>query len=416
MNDPKTDVLIIGAGIIGLTLAYELSMRGVRVSVIDQFEPGEGCSYGNAGWITPCLAQPLPMPGLFLQAFKWLLNPVSPLYIKPEANWFFIQWLTRFLRSMNQKMADRSVAALVEMSTASLTIYRQWATKQKLSFHLEEKGLLFLAHSAPMYQSALAQMRLMAAHGISGQSMNGDEIKTLVPAAKGDITGGVFFSGQAHAEPLDVVRAVAAAATQNGVRIISGVEVFDFQTTGRQIQAVQTTRGPFSAEKTVLAVGSWSHALGQKLKLKLPVLGGKGYAVTFRSEQPVIPMPIFIVDKKIALTPRQNGIRVAGTLELVNQNFSITARRLQAILHGAQESIRMPDNTEVIEIWRGLRPCTPDGVPIIDFSSAYQNLFVTTGHQMLGLQTAPGSAKLAADLLTGAAPSFDPSPFRINRF
>jgi len=412
----KSDVLIIGAGIIGLSCAYELQKRGVSVTVIDQSGPGQGCSYGNAGWITPCCAQPLPMPGMCLQSFKWLLDPLSPLYIKPEMSWLFARWMMRFLTSMNRRQAEVSVTALVELSEYSLATWRQWAKTFPLSFSMENKGLLMVAQTPHALRSARDQITLMSAHGISGRYLDADALRQLEPAVTGEVKGGVYFPDQAHLEPFEAVTSIAEAAVRAGARIVSGTEALDFVTDHQRIQAVQTTQGLFQANQFILETGAWSHAIGKKLKLSIPVLGGKGYAITFSTAKPVTGIPVLVVDRKIAITPRKNGVRVAGTLELVNQDFSVTARRRQAVIAGARTCVHFPEEASVTEYWHGLRPCTPDGVPIMDFSPTYKNLFVTTGHQMLGLQTAPGSARLAADLLTGVVPCFDPYPFRMGRF
>jgi D-amino-acid dehydrogenase len=416
MSYQKSDVLIIGAGVIGLSCAYELSKSGVNVTVIDKSEPGFGCSYGNAGWITPCFAMPLPMPGMFIKSLKWLIDPMSPLHINPHPSVLLVKWLIRFLQSMNSKTANRSIAALTEISKYSLKEYEKLESEIGISFGFDRKGLLMVGQTKESVQAATQEMNLVAEHGIPGKLLKESEIKALEPALTGPLQGGVYFPEEAHAEPLAVVRALAKGAIHNGVKIISSAEVFEFQVTGKQIQSVRTTRGTFEANQFVLSTGSWSQALIDPLKLNLPILGGKGYSLILPKFQPAPTIPIMIVDKKIAITPRKDSVRIAGTLELVNQDFSIKTRRVDAIIRGSQECLNVPVNPELIELWRGLRPCTPDGVPIIGFSKPYANLFISAGHQMLGLQSAPGTGRLASDLILGRAPVFDPLPFRATRF
>ena len=125
----KSDVIVVGAGVIGLSIAYDLTQRGARVTVIDRAEPGQGCSYGNAGWITPCFSMPLPQPGMMLKSLFWLLDPDSPLYIKPTPTWNFISWLLQFVSHMNQKHLEKSVRALTEISKFSLQAYREFNLK-----------------------------------------------------------------------------------------------------------------------------------------------------------------------------------------------------------------------------------------------------------------------------------------------
>jgi D-amino-acid dehydrogenase len=416
MENDRSDVLVIGAGVIGLSCAYELSKRGVRVTVIDQGQPGLGCSYGNAGWMTPCFGLPLPMPGMLLKSLKWLIDPVSPLYIKPEPSLMLLKWLLRFLSCMNTQTANRSIASLTEISKYSLTEYAKLEAEIGASFGFTQKGLLMVSQTKEGVSVAVDEMKHVAVHGIPGKEMSAEEIKILEPSLVGSLQGGVYFPSEAHGEPYEVVKALAQGATQNGVKIFPGTEVFDFKMSGNEIQGVRTTRGWFHAKQVVLATGSWSPWLAKKLRLNVPVLGGKGYALIVKPFNPKPQIPMMIIEKKIAVTPRRDSVRLAGTLELVNQDFSINTRRVDAILKGSQVVFNLPADPEIIELWRGLRPCTPDGVPIIGYSKQFTNLFISTGHQMLGLQSAPGSARLAADLLTGATPIFDPKPFRASRF
>ena len=143
--------------------------------------------------------------------------------------------------------------------------------------------------------------------------------------------------------------------------------------------------------------------------------GGSGYAIIVPPYDPAPKVPMMLVEKKIAVTPRDGTVRLAGTLELVNQDDGITPRRVDAILRGSRQFMNVPENVEIREIWRGLRPCTPDGVPLIGRPARYENLVLNLGHQMLGLQSAPGCARLAADIVLNVTPAFDPHQFRADR-
>lgn len=412
----KADVLIVGAGVIGLASAYELSRAGAKVVVIDKFDPGYGCSYGNAGWITPCFAMPLPMPGMLLKSLQWLTDPESPLYIKPELSPTLIAWLFRFMRSMNQKQMLASVDALTALSKQSLDLYKQLANTTDKPFSFEQKGLFMVAQSDEGLKYARSEMELVARNDIPGRLMNEEEARAFEPAITKRIKGGVFFSDEAHAEPLQVTQTLAHEAQKLGAQIISKTEVIDFQLGTKGISAARTTRGIFQAEQFVLATGSWSHMIGQTLRLRIPVLGGKGYAIITDPLSPNPLRPLMLVEKKVAVTPRNGTLRLAGTLELVNQDETFTTRRVEAIVRGAREFMNVPETLRYHEIWRGLRPCTPDGVPIIGRTVRYPNLLLATGHQMLGLQSATGTGKLVADLILERPTDIDPKPFRADRF
>lgn len=413
----KDDILIIGGGIIGMTCAYELSQRGAQVTLIDKGEIGHGCSYGNAGWVTPCFAMPLPMPGMLLKSIGWLMDPDSPLYIKPTANPVLFKWLFRFLKSMNQPLMLQSIKALVEISKYSLDSYAQLNEKFPNAISFDQKGLLMVSQTEAGLAAAEEERQLVAPHGIPGSFLTAEEVRKLEPAIVGPVKGGVYFPKEAHLEPLSTVKTLAEGARNNGVRILPHTEVYDFITENNKLKEIHTTHGTLKADKFVLATGSWSPELAKKLELNIPVLGGKGYALILKTLEAQPKIPLMLVERKIAVTPRANSIRLAGTLELVNPNdYSITPRRVNAILRGSKLFLNVPENPEVLELWRGLRPCTPDGVPVIGYSSRYSNLLISAGHQMLGIQSAPGSAKLASDLLLEETPLFDPHPFRANRF
>ena len=412
----KADVLIIGAGVIGLAAAYELSKAGTKVVVIDKFDPGYGCSYGNAGWITPCFAMPLPMPGMLFKSIRWLTDPESPLYIKPELSLTLMSWLFQFLGAMNEKQMLRSVDALTAISKQSLDLYRQLHATTDKPFSFEQKGLFMVANSDDGLKYAKSEMDLVARSGIPGRLMLEEEARAFEPSLTKRIKGGVFFSEEAHAEPLQVTQTLAHEAKKLGAQIYSKAEVIDFQIGAHGIAAARTTRGMFQADQFVLATGSWSHAIGQTLRLRIPVLGGKGYAIITDPLAPNPLRPMMLVEKKVAVTPRNGTLRLAGTLELVNQDETFTTRRVEAIIRGAREFMNVPDPIRFHEIWRGLRPCTPDGVPIIGRTARYPNLLLATGHQMLGLQSATGTGKLVSDLTLGRTPDLDPKPFRADRF
>jgi D-amino-acid dehydrogenase len=412
----RDDVLIIGAGIIGVSTAYELARRGARVTVIDRGEPGMGCSYGNAGWLTPCFSMPLPMPGMLIKSIGWLLDPMSPLHIQPRPSPLLARWLTRFLLAMNRRQMLRSVHALTEISKYSLDRYAELEAELGQPFGFERKGLLMVAQSDAGVKAALQEMELVADHGVPGRQLDVDAIRAMEPALTGTLRGGVYFPEEAHCEPLAIVRALAEGAKRHGARFVKGAEAFDFVSEGRELRAVRTTAGDFSADRYVLATGTWSTGIARRLRLNVPILGGKGYALICRN-LPVKPrVSIMLLEKKVAVTPRQDSVRLAGTLELVNMDFSISPGRVAAIEAGAREFLAMPQKLEVSEVWRGLRPCTPDGVPLIGPAPGWSNLHLNCGHQMLGLQSAAGSARLAADLLLGKPAAFDPYPFRAERF
>lgn len=399
----QKSITIIGGGIIGLSCAVKLAEAGADVVLIEKNEVGYGCSYGNAGWMTPCFAMPLPMPGMLMKSMKWMLNPSGPLYIKPVPSVLLSQWLTRFLLSMTEAKAQTAIEALVKLSIKSLQDYKQLALEYP-EIDMQQKGLLMVSATRDGVKAATQEMELVAKHDIPGNFLTGEQIKEFEPALRGNLLGGVYFPQEAHAEPLKVVQALAKKAQKLGVKILEHTEFLkaNITTDGKtkKIKSIQTSNGEMVSDSFVLAAGSWSQALADELSLNVPILGGKGYALIVDKLEAQPKVPIMVVDRKIAITPRANSLRIAGTLELVNQDFSITERRVKAIFDGAKEFLHIPNDIKVHETWRGLRPCTPDGVPLIGWAKDYSNLMMACGHQMLGLQAGLGTGQLVSDLVT----------------
>lgn len=390
-------IIVIGGGIIGMSAASELSRSGHEVTLIDRGHIGQGCSYGNAGWLTPCFALPLPMPGMLLKSIRWMLDPEGPLYIHPKPSLLLAGWLTRFLLSMTEDKSNRSARALVELSRISLEAYARLGQAEPIGF--AQKGLLMVAQSETGFHGAQADLQLMKTLNIRGQVLSADEVRKLEPAITGPIAGAVYYPDEAHAEPLEVVKALQRVGERYGLRVIENCELLETHFSGQRMNSVTTTQGEMKADAFVLATGSWSTELGKKFDLSIPLLGGKGYALIVPPLQKQPEIPLMLLEKKIAVTPRVGSLRIAGTLELVNQDFSINQRRVRAIEKGAREFLSLPEKLEPTEVWAGLRPCSPDGVPLIGYHPRKKNVLLACGHQMLGLQSGLGTGIVIRDLV-----------------
>ncbi|KYG61407.1 amino acid dehydrogenase [Bdellovibrio bacteriovorus] len=415
MQKKDVEILIVGAGIIGTAIGAELSRRGAKVCIIDRGTVGRGCSYGNAGWMTPCFAMPLPMPGMLLKSMKWLLDPEGPLYIKPSLSVNLAHWMWAFMKAMNETQARKAVEALVVLSQKSLTEYEKLGQKYP-ALNFEQKGLMMVSRTQPGVDAAVAELNYVKNLGVPGKVLNGDDIAAMEPALKGPLLGGVYFSNEAMAEPFQVVQALANEIRAYGGEIIENCELQDIVISGNKVESVLTSQGEFKPQQLVMATGSWSKDLARLMRLRVPILGGKGYAMIVPPLEKQPQYPIMLVEKKIAITPRQGSLRIAGTLELVDQDFTITQRRVESIKKGAREFLHLPQDLEIQELWAGLRPCTPDGVPLVGYHKNISNLMLAVGHQMLGLQSGAGTGLLVADLIEGKTPFVDLKVLDANRF
>jgi D-amino-acid dehydrogenase len=412
----RADVLVVGGGVVGIACALELARRGAAVVVVERDRLGRGCSWGNAGWLTPSLAFPLPAPGVVRQAAKWLLDADSPFYIQPRLDLGLASWLLRFLAASGRRRFERGTAALVELCRWSVDAWAELAARGRDSFGFQRTGLLAVYERERAFVAGRSNAELVARLGVPFEVWSADDVAAREPAIVGRQVGAYFYPQEAHCEPHLAVRALAAEAARTGARFVEAAEVYDVELAGGRVRRLFSTAGDFAAEQVVVATGAWSKRFGRRLGLRLPVLGAKGYSLVVPRGERHPTRSLMLAERKLALNPHAASLRISGTLELVDEDLAITRRRVEAIVRAARGMIRLPDPLPPHELWRGLRPCTPDGMPLIGRARGLSNVWLATGHQMTGLKTAPGSGRLLAELMTGERPSFDPAPFRADRY
>ena len=412
----KTDVAIVGGGVVGVACALELARRGADVRVLERDRLGHGCSYGNAGWLTASLAVPLAQPGQTLKALGWLFDRESPFYIRPRLDPALASWLVRFLAHSRRAPFERGARALIELSRWSVDFWERLSERTSESFGFERRGLLGVYETRGALTAARRRAELTASFGIPYETWHADEVREREPAIRGDIVGGLFFPEDAHCDPYPTVRALVAEAKRLGVRFEEQAEVVDVSTNGSG-DHVRTSRGVVHAKDIVVAAGAWSGSFGRRLGLRLPMLGAKGYSLRARRREPHPSRAIYLAERKIAISPLADVLRLSGTLELVGEDLSIDRRRVAAMLRDSAAMLDLGDvSIADADVWSGLRPCMPDGMPAIGRARGARNVWLATGHQMTGLKTAPGTGRLLAELISGETPSVDPAPFRADRF
>lgn len=411
------DIAIIGGGVIGVATALELARRGRAVTLLERGRVGYGCSFGNCGWLTPSLARPLAAPGQARKALPWLLDPESPFYIKPRLSPALASWLLGFVAAgRSPERFKRGVAALVELSNWTVDAWEQLASRSPVPFGYARNGLLAVYESQPALDSGVKLARLSEPMGVPYEVFTPEQVRRHEPIITGPQVGAIHYPRDAQCEPAKAVFALADEARRAGVTILEDAEVLSAELDADSVRSLRTTRGVFKPQEVVLAVGAWSGSLGRAFRLRIPMLGAKGYAILL-PHGPVKPRgSILLAERKIGINPHDHVLRLAGTLELVGEDLSVNMRRVKAIASGAAGMLNMSDVSEHVEVWRGLRPCTPDGMPMIGRAGGFQNLWVSTGHQMTGLKTGPGSGLLLAQLMCGEKPTFDPAPFHAGRY
>jgi D-amino-acid dehydrogenase len=414
----ETEILVIGGGVIGICCAHYLHEQGRGVTVVDKAGICSGASYGNAGLVVPSYSIPLAAPGVVSQGIRWMADPESPFYIKPRLSRDLLSWLWKFRGACNAGYVRGSIPVLCDLNSESLRLFEELAAVQGLDFGFEKKGLLEIFRTREGFLEGKKASRLLEEFGIETSILGNSDMDALVPGLGVRAAGGILSRRDAHLVPDQFVRQLAGHAAGNGVRLIPSVEVIGFETSGRRVTRVHTTKGNISVEEVVLAGGAWTPQIARDLKIRLMIEPAKGYSITFRRPASFPEIPCTLAEAKVVMTPMGEMVRFAGTLELAGFDQSINRRRVQAILKAIPRYFQEldPDKLELMEIWQGLRPCTPDGLPYLGRPRSYDNVIVAAGHGMLGVSTAPATGKIVSQLATGQRPSIDLAPLGLERF
>lgn len=411
------DVLIIGGGIIGVCAGYYLTREGYSVTLVEKDQLNAGSTYGNAGLILPSDSLPVPGPGVLTQGLRWMLDSTSPFYIKPTLDPSVLRWLWNFQGACRESAWKQAAPLLTQLSVESIRLFIQLLQNESLDCHFHREGLLLLYQTRSGFEKGKKLLDKLEGLGIKGESLSPERLESIFPPVGPEIQGGIYFQPDAHLDPAVFTARLAQRAAASGQIVVENCEVLDFQVRNREITAVQTTRGKLKADHVVLAAGAWTAKLAAKTGIRLPIQPAKGYNITVERPTNYPEIPLILEEAKIAVTPLGDTLRLAGTLELAGLDQEINQQRVNAIQRNAQDYLNLDlDQQPLVEIWRGLRPCTPDGLPIIGISSSVKNLVIASGHCMLGVSQAPMTGKLVADLVQDREPGLDLSSLSPDRF
>jgi len=406
-NTTDPDVLILGGGIIGVASAYFLAQQGVSTMLVEKGEIAAGSSYGNAGLICPCHSDPMPAPGVLTQGIRWLLDPESPFYIRPRLDLGLARWLWRFQSFCTQEAVDRAIPFLRDMQRASRQLYRELIAAEGIECHFQPSGGLTLYITEKKWATASHSLAEAQRFGLRTVALSGDEVRQLEPAVHPNVVGGLHHLEDAHIDPALFVVGLAEAARRQGAILQTGTTVIGLENAGNRITTVHTDQGSYRPQQVVLAAGAWSAELVRTLGIDIPLQPAKGYSITMK-RPPISPnLHLHLAEAKMVVTPMGARLRYAGTLELTGFDAGINQRRVNAIRRNAAAYLRQSGEPEVVEVWGGVRPCSPDGLPYLGRSRCIANLIVATGHAMLGMSMGPISGRLVSQLASGQPPEID---------
>jgi D-amino-acid dehydrogenase len=396
-----SDVVVIGGGAIGAAAAYELTRRGARVTVLERDRGPEGCSFGNAGLICPSHAEALPSLESIRSGLAWLGRRDSPFYLRPRLR--LLPWLARFGVAALPGRSAAATATLRALAAASLERHAQLAGAG-LETGFAQRGILTVSEPA----RALGRARADGAEVLDPATA-----RELEPSVGPAIAGARFHGREAHCDPRAFVGALLDAS---GADVRGGVEVLRMRRANGRISAVETTAGTLRAGAVVLAAGTWTRELARQVGVHVPLEPAKGYHVEIEAPSLHSQVPVYMEEAKVTATPINGRLRLAGTLELSGLDLAVDSVRVDAIAAAAARTLRLPADAHTVAVWRGLRPCTPDGLPVIGTADGIDNMVLATGHAMLGITLAPVTGEIVASLIGGESPRHDIEPFRASRF
>ena len=411
-------IVIAGGGVIGLSCAWYLSKAGHEIIVLDKTEFQEGCSYGNAGMIVPSHFIPLAAPGMIAKGIRWMFDDESPFYIKPRMDLDLLRWGWLFYKSATHKKVRKAMTTLRDFNWMSKRLYIEMAEEEGMDFALAQKGILMLYNTAEAEKEELELAEKARQLGVETKHLLTKELQALEPDFRMTAKGAIQYPGDAHLSPELLMTRMKERLIKQGVHFHGGVIVKGFEKQKGKITGMKTTKGFYHGDAFVVAGGSWTPTFTKDLGLRVPMQAGKGYSFTIKNAPPNLRHPAILTEAKIAVTPMQSNLRFAGTMEIAGLQQEVNLKRVKGILKSIPSYYPDVDlvNNMPTEIWSGLRPCTPDGLPYIGKCPGYENVVLAAGHAMMGLSLGTGTGKLVQQLVDGEKTSLDVDLFRVGRF
>jgi D-amino-acid dehydrogenase len=415
----REDIIVVGGGPVGTCCALELARAGASVTLLErqpEICPPESGAHANCGLLVPSEATPLAAPGVLGQGLRWLLDSSSPFYIAPRPSPALARWLWLFRAACSEQRAQAAAPVLRALHALSARLHDELAGAgegERWSFHHD--GELQAFETQVGLTAASHDVETARAMGVRVDDVSADEARRMFPALRCDLAGAYFFPEDGHLDPLRFTRAVAAMAADAGAHVIVGAEALSLEPAPEGVRVV-STRGRFAASQVVLAAGAWTPLLTSGLGLRLPVEPAKGYSVDVDRPPDFPDIPLYMGDAHVVLTPLGDALRLGSTLELSGWDMRVRPKRVAHLRAGGERAIGLAADGPLRQLWRGPRPVTPDGLPVIGRVPGRERVILATGHCMLGLTLGPGTGRLVAQVASGATPDVDLAPLAVQRF
>ncbi|WP_219419732.1 NAD(P)/FAD-dependent oxidoreductase [Pseudonocardia nigra] len=408
-------VIVVGGGVVGLASAYRLTASGADVVVVEAGAAGQAASHGNAAKVALAESGPVPAPGMILQGLRWMLRPDSPLYVRPSLAPAHVRFLVRMARHCTRADFRRGLEVTLRLAEGAGDLFDDW-TRDGLSFESHQAGVLLAFESRERFDEQAGSLDIFEAFGLVPEHLHDDAVREKEPALSPRIRHGLFFRDDRQIEPDSLTRALVKRCQELGVEVLEHTPVSKVLRQGDRVTGVRTPTGDVTGDVLLLAAGVWTGPLSRDLGVPLPIRPGKGYSVDYTPGPVSLTTSLTLEDARVAVTPLDGKVRLAGTMEFGGLDLRIDQRRVEAIKRAAAHAFPDWGEPEAAAPWAGLRPMTPDGLPVIGQLPALRNVYVASGHGMLGLTLAPSTAEVIVEMILRERMPLAAEPFSPHRF
>lgn len=414
-------VVILGSGVIGVTAAWFLARDGHEVTVVDrQPEPAMETSFANAGEISPGYATPWAAPGIPLKAVKWMFMRHAPLILHARLDPTMWSWMGQLLRNCTDERYQINKGRMVRVAEYSRDVLKGLRAELGITYDERTKGTLEVFRNQKQIDGIAKDIKILDSYGVPYEVLDAGGCIGAEPALKHvreKIVGGLRLPGDETGDCFLFTQALAARAKDIGVTFLQDTSINAIHTDGAKITSVDTTAGTLTADAYVVAMGSYSPLMLKTIGIKVPVYPVKGYSITVPITDADGAPVSTVMDEahKVAITRLGDRIRAAGMAELAGYDLNLRQRRRETVEYVVNDLFPKGGDIAQSEFWTGLRPMTPDSVPVIG-PTKFSNCFLNTGHGTLGWTMACGSGRLLADIMGGRKPEIDTDGLTIARF
>lgn len=396
---------VVGGGMVGLATAWFLRQRGVEVTVLEDKHVAAGASWGNAGWLTPGIATPLPEPAVLRYGIKALIDPASPLYVPPRANVHLARFMVGFAAHSTAGQWSKAMGHLIGVNDQALAAFDELAEGGVAEPTREAKTFVAAYRTAQARTVLLEEIEQIHAAGqkIDFDILDGEAARQLEPALSAEIGAAILLHDQRFINPGAYMEALAASARAHGIRIVEGERVSDISDRGNRVDVATSSGTVRTFDAVVVATGAHLNVLAGEFGVKRVVQAGRGYSFSVPIAH-VPSGPVYFPEQRVACTPLGDRLRVAGMMEFRRPEEPLDQRRIAAIVAAARPLLQGADLDDRHDEWVGSRPCTTDGLPLIGATTS-PRVFAAGGHGMWGITLGPITGKLLAQqITTGVVP------------